>query len=80
MRLHYTLRVALTLLLALGAAALCVALRTPLPWMIGPLVATAVTEALHTFIGHNQDTPRDETRYLAATAAHITHMLRDTFE
>jgi uncharacterized protein len=42
MRLHYTLRVALTLLLALGAAALCVALRTPLPWMIGPLVVTAV--------------------------------------
>ena len=42
MRLHYTLRVTLTLLLALGAAALCVALRTPLPWMIGPLVVTAV--------------------------------------
>jgi len=42
MRLHYTFRVTLTLLLALGAAALCVALRTPLPWMIGPLVVTAV--------------------------------------
>ena len=42
MRLHYTLRVTLTLLLALGAAALCVALRTPLPWMIGPLVVTAM--------------------------------------
>ena len=42
MRLHYFLRVALTLLLALGAAALCVRLRTPLPWMIGPLVATAI--------------------------------------
>ena len=42
MRLHYTLRVTLTLLLALGAAALCVALPTPLPWMIGPLVVTAV--------------------------------------
>jgi len=42
MRLHYVLRVVLTLLLALGAAALCVRLRTPLPWMIGPLLATAV--------------------------------------
>ena len=42
MRLHYTFRVTLTLLLALGAAALCVALRTPLPWMIGPLVVTAM--------------------------------------
>ena len=35
-------RVALTLLLALAAAGLCVFLRTPLPWMIGPLLATAV--------------------------------------
>jgi uncharacterized protein len=34
-------RVLLTLLLAWAAAALCVALRTPLPWMIGPLVMTA---------------------------------------
>ncbi len=42
MRLHYLLRVVLTLLLALGAAVACVALRTPLPWMIGPLVATAL--------------------------------------
>ena len=42
MRLHYLLRVALSLLLALGAAVACVALRTPLPWMIGPLVATAL--------------------------------------
>ncbi|MDO9357582.1 MAG: AbrB family transcriptional regulator [Polaromonas sp.] len=33
--------VVLTLLLALAAAALCVYLRTPLPWMIGPLLATA---------------------------------------
>ena len=44
------------------------------------LLATAVTEVLHHFIGHNQYTPRDESRYLTATAAHITHMLRDTFE
>lgn len=34
-------RIALTLLLALSAAALCIYLRTPLPWMIGPLLATA---------------------------------------
>ena len=44
------------------------------------LLATAVTEALHYFIGHDQYAPHDEIRYLAATAAHITHMLRDTFE
>jgi phytoene/squalene synthetase len=44
------------------------------------LLATAVTEALHYFIGHNQYSPQDETRYLAPMAAHITHMLRDTFE
>jgi len=35
-------RVLLTLLLALAAALLCVALHTPIPWMIGPLVATAL--------------------------------------
>lgn len=34
-------RVILTLLLAWAAAGLCVMLRTPLPWMIGPLLATA---------------------------------------
>lgn len=44
------------------------------------LLATAVTEAMHHFIGHDQFSPRDETRYLAPIAAHITHMLRDTFE
>lgn len=38
---NYFLRVAGTLLLALAAALLCVWLRTPLPWMIGPLLATA---------------------------------------
>lgn len=46
MRLKYFLRVALTLLLALAAAELCVWLRTPLPWMIGPLLATAVASVL----------------------------------
>ncbi len=43
-------------------------------------LAIAVTEALHYFIGHDQPSPRGEARYLAATAAHIVHMLRDTTE
>ncbi len=38
---RFVLRVVTTLLLALAAAALCVLLKTPLPWMIGPLLATA---------------------------------------
>ena len=43
-------------------------------------LATAVTDNLHHFIGHGQYTPHDETRYLAVSAAHITHMLRDTYD
>lgn len=43
-------------------------------------LATAVTEAMHYFIGHCSYAPHDETRYLAVAAAHITHMLRDTFD
>jgi hypothetical protein len=43
-------------------------------------LATAVTEAIHYFIGHDGYAPCDETRYLAVSAAHITHMLRDSFE
>jgi phytoene/squalene synthetase len=43
-------------------------------------LANAVTEAMHYFIGHGCYGPHDETRYLAVTAAHITHMLRDTFD
>ena len=35
-------RIALTLLLALVAAGLCVWLGTPVPWMIGPLVVTSL--------------------------------------
>jgi phytoene/squalene synthetase len=42
-------------------------------------LAIAVTEAMHYFIGHGDITPRDETRYLAVSAAHIIHMLRDTY-
>lgn len=43
-------------------------------------LATAVTEALHYFIGHHDGSPQDETRYLAVTGAHVTHMLRDALE
>ena len=41
MSLPFAVRVLLTLALALAAAWLCVLLRTPIPWMIGPLLATA---------------------------------------
>lgn len=44
------------------------------------MLATAVTEALYHFIGHNCPSPSHEARYLAVTAAHITHMLRDAIE
>ena len=44
------------------------------------LLATAVTEAMHYFIGHSCASPQNELRYLAVSAAHITHMLRDTFD
>jgi hypothetical protein len=43
-------------------------------------LATAVTEAIHYFIGHDDFAPHDETRYMAVSAAHIAHMLRDTFD
>jgi len=43
-------------------------------------LASAVTEAMHYFIGHSSYSPRDETRYLAVAGAHITHMLRDTYD
>ncbi len=43
-------------------------------------LATAVTEALHHFIGHDDISPPDKARYLAVTGAHITHMLRDMVE
>jgi len=43
-------------------------------------LAVAVTEAMHYFIGHECKAPQDQTRYLAVTGAHITHMLRDTLE
>ncbi len=43
-------------------------------------LATAVMECIHYFIGHDDFAPQDEARYLAVSAAHITHMLRDTFD
>lgn len=43
-------------------------------------LARAVTEALYHFIGHDTPTPICDARYLAVTAAHITHMLRDCLE
>jgi phytoene/squalene synthetase len=43
-------------------------------------LAIAVTENMHHFIGHGAFAPRDETRYLAVFAAHITHMIRDTYD
>ncbi len=43
-------------------------------------LAGAVTEAMHYFIGHDDYSPHTEARSLAVTAAHITHMLRDTFD
>lgn len=39
-------RVALTLLLAYAAARLCVWLDTPIPWMIGPLLATSLVSVV----------------------------------
>jgi phytoene/squalene synthetase len=43
-------------------------------------LATAVTEAMHYFIGHCCASPHNESRYLAVSAAHIVHMLRDAHE
>jgi phytoene/squalene synthetase len=42
-------------------------------------LSVAVTDALHYFIGHEDEPPIGEARYFPAMAAHITHMLRDTF-
>lgn len=43
-------------------------------------LAVAVTEALYYFIDHDDPGPQHQERYLAVTAAHITHMLRDAVE
>ena len=51
--------------------------REELEWYSACL-GTAVTDAIQYFIGNGHPYPNAEGRYLAATAAHITHMLRDT--
>jgi len=43
-------------------------------------LAVSVTEAMYYFFGGNESAPRTPQRYLSVTAAHITHMLRDTHE
>ena len=43
-------------------------------------LGVAVTDAIQHFIGNGHAYPEDEVRYLAANAAHITHMLRDYVE
>jgi phytoene/squalene synthetase len=43
-------------------------------------LSIAVIDALRYFIGHDEHFPRDETRYLAVSAAHIIHMLRDSYD
>lgn len=43
-------------------------------------LATAVTDGLHYFIGHEKDVPIGPARYQAVIGAHIAHMLRDTFD
>ena len=42
MSVRFRTRVAATLLFATAAAFLCVVLHTPLPWMIGPLLAVSI--------------------------------------
>lgn len=44
--MRFGLRIAGTLCLALAAAGLCVALHTPLPWMIGPLLAVSLASIM----------------------------------
>lgn len=46
MNFQHLTRVALTLLAAFLAAQLCVWLRTPIPWMLGPLLVTAVASVM----------------------------------
>jgi phytoene/squalene synthetase len=50
-----------------------------LTWYSGCL-GQSVTDAIQYFIGNGQAYPNADNHYLAATAAHITHMLRDMSE
>jgi phytoene/squalene synthetase len=43
-------------------------------------LAKAVTEAMYYFIGHDDSSSCHEARYMAVTAAHLTHMLRDALD
>ena len=43
-------------------------------------LAMAVMECIHYFVGHDDFSPHDQTRYLAVSGAHIAHMLRDTVD
>lgn len=43
---HPLVRIAFTLVLAFAAAQLCLQLHTPLPWMLGPLLGTALLSML----------------------------------
>jgi phytoene/squalene synthetase len=43
-------------------------------------LSKSATDGLQYFIGHGHPYPVSEARYLAATAAHITHLLRDMAE
>ncbi|HNT23285.1 MAG TPA: squalene/phytoene synthase family protein [Anaerolineales bacterium] len=43
-------------------------------------LASAVTEAMHYFIGHNCRSPKGTWRYRAVKGAHIVHMLRDAVD
>jgi phytoene/squalene synthetase len=47
-----------------------------LAWYSGCL-GKAVTDCIQYFVGHGHPYPPGDNHYLAATAAHITHMLRD---
>jgi phytoene/squalene synthetase len=50
--------------------------QSELPWY-SDCLGKAVTDCIQFFIGHDHPYPTAEEQYLAATAAHITHMLRD---
>jgi phytoene/squalene synthetase len=43
-------------------------------------LAAAITDNMRYFIGNGSYTPGDETRYMAVSAAHIVHMIRDTYD
>jgi phytoene/squalene synthetase len=50
--------------------------RDELVWYTGKL-GQSVTDGILYFVGHGHPYPKSKYKYLAATAAHITHLLRD---